>query len=228
MRVGVLYSGGKDSTLALHEASKNHKIACLITISPKRDDSYMFHYPNVEFVKLQADSMRLPLIFRETTGEKEKELEDLEKAIAEAKNTYEIDGIVSGAVKSSYQATRIRRVCEKLNLQSLNPLWLRDEEKLLKEILRSFDAIITMVAAYPLTRDFLGKNLREVYEDLSSLKRKFGLSLIGEGGEFETFVLDAPLFKKRIKIEDFEIFYKDYRGIFLIKRARLSEKPALL
>ncbi len=225
MRLGVLYSGGKDSTLALHRASEYHEIVCLITLSPKREDSYMFHYPNTEFVELQAEAMQLPLIFKETSGEKEKELKELEEAIAEAKDIYEIEGVVTGAVRSVYQVTRIQKICKKLDLWCFNPLWLNDEEMLLKEVFeRGFNVIITMVAAYPLTKDFLGKNLRKVYKDLISLKKKFGLSLVGEGGEFETFVLDAPLFKKRVEIREFETFYKDYRGIFLIKHAELLEK----
>ena len=78
MRVAVLYSGGKDSNMALFLARKKHSIGCLITIKSKNLDSYMFHTPNINFVKEQAMALEIPLIFLGTKGEKEKELKDLE------------------------------------------------------------------------------------------------------------------------------------------------------
>jgi predicted ATP pyrophosphatase (TIGR00289 family) len=112
MRVGVLFSGGKDSTLALSKAMKEHEVVCLITIISKNTESFMFHTPNIEITKLQAESIGLPLIQRITEGKKEEELEDLRKAVVEAKENYRIDGIVTGAVESVYQSKRIQKICD--------------------------------------------------------------------------------------------------------------------
>lgn len=226
MKIAALYSGGKDSTLALFKAMKEHKVCCLITLIPKTDESYMFHFPNIELTKLQAKCMKLPIITKVTKGEKEKELEDLEEAIKEAMEKFGIEGIVCGAVKSNYQYKRVKRLCEKLNLNLIAPLWQEDEEKILKEIVKeNFEVIITGIAAYPLTKELLGKKIDEkLIKFLKTLKEKYQISLVGEGGEFETLVLDAPLFKKRIVIEDFEIAYKNYRGFLLVKKASLIKK----
>ena len=113
MRLGVLFSGGKDSTLALHLAAEKEEVACLITVVSKNKESYMFHTPNIDVTALQAEALGLPLVSVVTEGRKEEELADLEKAIAEAKSKFHIDGIVTGAVESVYQASRVQRICNR-------------------------------------------------------------------------------------------------------------------
>ncbi|MDD5087068.1 MAG: hypothetical protein PHV16_04935, partial [Candidatus Nanoarchaeia archaeon] len=109
MRVACLFSGGKDSVFAAYQAIKNnHKICCLITIKSKRKDSYMFHIPNIGFAKKQAEAMEMPIIFLDSSGIKEKELDDLKDAISQAKSKYDIEGVVSGALASNYQAERVK------------------------------------------------------------------------------------------------------------------------
>ena len=111
MRLGVLFSGGKDSTLALHYAAEKEEVACLITLISKNKESYMFHTPNIDVTSLQAQALELPQITKITQGEKEKELLDLENAIAQAAKKYRIEGVVTGAIESVYQAERVQRIC---------------------------------------------------------------------------------------------------------------------
>ena len=101
MKLAALTSGGKDSIYAMYKASKEHEIACLITFKSKKSDSYMFHIPNIHLVKLQAKAMNLPLIFMESSGIKEKELDDIRKALKIAIKKYKIKGVVSGALASN-------------------------------------------------------------------------------------------------------------------------------
>ena len=89
MRLGVLFSGGKDSTFALHKAAAKEEVACLITLIPENKESYMFHTPNIDVTALQAKALGLPLIKRVTEGKPEKELKDLEAAIVQAIKDYE-------------------------------------------------------------------------------------------------------------------------------------------
>src|SRR4030042_5175060 len=135
MRLGVLFSGGKDSTFALHLASEKEQVVCLITIVAKNPESYMFHTPNIDVTALQAAALELPLVSVVSEGLKEEELADLEKAIAQAKSKYKIEGVVTGAVESVYQASRVQRICNKLNLWLFNPLWKMDQKKLLEILL---------------------------------------------------------------------------------------------
>lgn len=212
MKLAVLFSGGKDSTYAAWLAKKQgHELTCLISVFSENPDSYMFHTPNITRVKYQAKLMDLPLIIQKTKGIKELELADLEKAIKTAINKYKIQGIVTGAIQSIYQASRIKKICNKLNLKSINPLWHKNEITYLNELIKAkFKVIITGVAAYPLDESWLGKKINNNFiNNIIKLNKKYGIHVCGEGGEFETLVLDCPLFKKALKIKDKKISGKD-------------------
>ena len=226
MRLGILFSGGKDSTLALHKAAEKEDVACLITLVSQNKESYMFHTPNIDVTVLQAEALDLPLISKLTEGKPEEELEDLEEAIAQAVKRFKIDGVVTGAVESVYQAARIQQICNHLDLWCLNPLWKREQRALLEEIVaEGFQAIISGVFAYPLDKKWLGKQIdADLIERLVALSNEYGLSPSGEGGEIETTVLDAPLFKKKIEVLECEVEAKGNSGVFRIKQARLTEK----
>ena len=135
MKLAVLFSGGKDSTYALYLAKRfNHEISCLITLDSKNKDSYMFHTP-INKVDSIAKKINLPLIKISTAGEKEKELIDLKKAIELAIKKYEIEGVVTGAVASTYQTSRIQKICNELDVYCFNPLWQKDQVELLNELI---------------------------------------------------------------------------------------------
>lgn len=226
MRLGVLFSGGKDSTYALFKAMEKNKILCLITVISKNKESYMFHTPNIELAELQAESMNIPIIQKITEGIKEGELDDLKEAIKEAKEKFKIEGIITGAVESVYQSSRIQKICDELDLVCVNPLWKKDQEELLKELLENkFKVIISGIFAYPLTEEWLGKELDEkLIKELVKLREKYKISPSGEGGEIETTVLDAPIFKKKIVILDSEIKAKENSGVLIIKKTKLVDK----
>ena len=162
MKLAALFSGGKDSTLAMYKAMKEHEVVCLVSILSENKESYMFHTPNIELTKLQAEAMNIPIIIKSTPGKKEEELEELKQAIKQAKEEYQLDGIITGAVASEYQASRIQKICDELNLKCINPLWGMDQIKLLEEVLQNnFEVIISGVFAYPLTEEWLGKTINK-------------------------------------------------------------------
>ncbi len=203
MKVGVLFSGGKDSTMAALLAKKEgHEIACLITIYSENPDSYMFHTPSIFKTKKQAEVMGIPLLTGETNGVKEEELKDLENTIKLARKKYSIEAIVTGALHSEYQASRIQRICTKLRLKCLNPLWHKNEFEYLNDIINNgFKVIIIGVSAYPLGASWLGRVIDEKFvEDVTRLNEKYKIHAAGEGGEFETFVLECPLFRRPLKV----------------------------
>jgi len=226
MRLAVLYSGGKDSNLALQRAMLYHDVVVLINLVPKNPESYLFHVPNAKWTILQAKAMGIPIIQWKTSGEKEKELDDLKRVLEYAISEYGIEGVVTGAIRSTYQSAKFQKVCKELDLWCFNPLWLSDEIELLLNLVNNkFKVIITGIFAYSLDKNILGKIIDTKIIDLfKKLKEKYGLNPAGEGGEIETFVIDAPFFKKRIEIVDYEIKYEEYSGVFIIKNAKLVEK----
>ena len=212
MKLGILFSGGKDSTYAAYVAKKQgNELLCLISLFSENPDSFMFHTPSITKVKKQAKVMELPLLTQKTKGIKEDELRDLEKVLKLAIKKYKIQGVISGAIASRYQYERIDNICKKLGIESYTPLWQKDELEYINELIENkFKVIITGVAAYPLDEKWLGKEInRDFVNKAIDLNNKHKINIIGEGGEFETFVLDCPLFKRSLKVKDKKISGKN-------------------
>ena len=223
MRVALLATGGKDSVLALyHILQQGYEVAYLATMIPLREDSWMFHYPNIRLIDLFADAVNIPLVKAETSGVKEEEVEDLKKLI----QTLDVEGVVSGAIASNYQKERVDKICRQLNLKSIAPLWHRDQLEMLREILRlRFEVVITGVYAFGFDEGWLGRRIdASVIEDLLRLNKAYGVSIVGEGGEFETLVVDAPFYRKTIRILKAEKVWKGQSGHYQISKAQLENK----
>lgn len=207
MKAVILFSGGKDSTYAAYLAKKKgYELTCLITIYSKNKGSYMFHTPSISQVKKQAKAMNIPLLTDKTKGEKELELADLERAIKKARDKYKIDTLVTGALHSVYQAERIQKICDNLKIKCFNPLWHKDEISYLHELIDAkFKIMIIGVFAYPLNQSWLGRIIDSKFiSEVTQLKAKYKIHGAGEGGEFESFVLNCPLFEKELIVKSFK------------------------
>ncbi len=227
MKIASLFSGGKDSVYSAYLAGKEHDIVCLISMISSNDASYMFHVPNIHLTKLQAEALDIPIMQFETEGVKEEELQDLKKALEQAKEKYQIEGIVTGAIASNYQRERIQKLCDELKLECINPLWGVEQVEFLNELVdNGFKVIITGIFAYPLTKSWLGKEInKETIKELTEMREKFKINPSGEGGEIETTAIDGPIFKKKIKILESEIKPEgENSGVMVIKKASLEDK----
>jgi len=147
MKIGALLSGGKDSLYAAWRMLQTgHEIACFITIQSRNPESYMFHTPNIGLTRLQAEAAGIPLLVQETEGLEEKELDDLTTAIQRSAHEYGLEGIVTGAIQSVYQASRIERICHQEHLWCFSPLWLCDQEQYLHALVSDgFEVIVAGV-----------------------------------------------------------------------------------
>jgi len=225
MRLASLFTGGKDSTYATRLAAENDEVAYLVTMHPEREDSWMFHTVNIRLARLVADAVGIEHVAAATGGEKERELEDLKRTLA----GLDVDGVVSGAIASTYQRSRVDRICDELGLEHKAPLWGRDGRELLEEMLSAgLVIIVTAVAARGLDRRWLGRVLdAAAVEGLAELNRRFGVDICGDGGEMETLVLDAPWFRRRLEITRAETAWDGVSGSYLVKEARLRPKTQI-
>ena len=228
MRLGCLFSGGKDSTLALQAMLEAGFIVdCLLTVRSENPAAMLFHTPAVEITDLQADAIGLPLLSYETSGRSEaEELADLHAALENARREFQIEGVVAGALWSEYQRRRIERICNALNLKAFFPLWHLNQETAMRIAVRNFDFILTGIAAYGLDKTWLGRRISDEDVDrLVEISEKWKINVAGEGGEFETLVLDAPFFRKRIVILASEIVEEGANTARLVvKNAKLENK----
>lgn len=200
MKAAVLFSGGKDSCLALLKASEKHDIRYLLSLIPETKDSWMFHTPNPALLKKQAENLDKKLIIQKTSGKKEEELEDLKKLVKRVKDN--VDVIVIGGIASNYQGERIKKLCSELRLELYAPLWGYTAEKLWQELLdNGFKVILTKIASEGIMKEFLGKIIDEkLLAELETRSKKYKFRLDFEGGDAETAVLWMPGMKKEIKI----------------------------
>ena len=226
MKLACLFSGGKDSTYAIHVAKKQgHDVVCLLSIFPKSEESHLLHHPNLEWTKLQSESMNIPQLTAisssDDTGD---ELIIIENLLRHAKVQFQIDGLLHGGIKSKVQKEQFQTLCSKLNLIPVTPLWETEPKKYMNDLLDSgFNFMMITVSSDGLDEQWLGKLiLKSDIKILNNLSSKFGFNLNFEGGEAETFVIDCPLFSNPIKINKFLKHWDGYRGRFEIVDAELN------
>jgi len=227
-KLAALFSGGKDSCLALWKMQRQgFPVKCLVSVIPENSDSFMYHKPDLRMLKLQSKALGIPLVIERTPGIKERELSALHGALSKAKKRFGIEAVVSGALYSSYQRERIQKLCDSLSLELFSPLWRIGQEAELRELAGSgFVFVMAKVAALGLSQEWLGAPVgeKEIME-LEALNSRVGFNVAGEGGEYESLVLDAPNFAKRIKVLDAERkMENEFTGTLLVKKATLEEK----
>jgi len=225
MRLAALFSGGKDSTFSIYLAKQaGHQVKYLATVISDNLDSFMYHTPNIGMTFLQSQCLGIQLVSKRSSGEKEKEVEDLKKLL----KGLNIEGVLAGAIASKYQNERVKKVCDELSLKVETPLWGMDQGKLVKKMIESgFEIILTAVAAEGLGEKWLGRKIDlKALKELKQLKKKYGINIAGEGGEYESLVIDCPLFQRRIEITDSEKVWdkKTNSGKLLIRDAKLVRK----
>ncbi|KAL3998507.1 Diphthine--ammonia ligase [Acanthocheilonema viteae] len=241
MKVVGLTSGGKDSCYSLMMCMKDgHDVVCLANLHPPSDseemDSYMYQCVAHTALQLYSEACDLPLYRREIQGRpintgvfyeeaSNDEVEDLYALLAFVKQKHpDIEAVSSGAILSNYQRNRIQNVCRRLNLESLTYLWNSDEAVLFNEIISSgIEAIIVKVAALGLSTEHLGKSLSEMKDILLDLSTRYGVHICGEGGEYETFVVNCPFFKRKIVIDETKIVENSVNDFVTVAYLSLSK-----
>jgi predicted ATP pyrophosphatase (TIGR00289 family) len=222
MKLAALISGGKDSMFSIHRALQaGHEVTHLVTIIPDNKDSYMFHSANIHLTELISGACGIPLVSETSSGEKEKELSDLKRALSHV----DVEGVIAGAIESEYQASRVRNICDELGLELYAPLWHNEPESLVREMAGCMDIRMVKVAAGGLDESWLGRRFDDkLVDDLLALHRKYRIHLAGEGGEYETLVLDAPFFRKRIELLEVERVWMGDHGMLRVVKAGLVGK----
>ncbi|KAI0375551.1 hypothetical protein BV20DRAFT_1058734 [Pilatotrama ljubarskyi] len=256
MKYVALLSGGKDSCFnLLHCARNGHELVAAASLGPEQGkeelDSYLYQTVGQDAIEFVGRALDVPLYRRVISGAaveqggeygdrdpahsggvRGDETEDLHELLSTVKNRHpDVLGVSVGAILSNYQRVRVEHVCRRLGLTPLCYLWQRDQEELLSEMIEGgMEAILIKVAGIGLTVRDLGKTLGQMQRPLIKLNRLYGLHVCGEGGEYESFTLDCPLFKYRINLDEVETVVhsdNDFATVayLRIKRATLQPKP---
>lgn len=221
MRLACLFSGGKDSTYAAHLMEQaGHEVVCLVTVVPEDPHSWVFHTLNLEHLPEMAKAMGKDLIAMPSSGEEGADLAALETALRDL----DVEGVVTGAIASDYQWDRINGVCQRLGLKVFSPLWRKDQLTILNDMLQAgMRAMIVGVYSDGLGREWLGRVLdREAVDRLSSLSKAKGMNVSGEGGEYETLVLDSPMHLSALVPDEVRVEFSRDSGQLRIGRLTAS------
>lgn len=225
MRCVALLSGGKDSVAAV-EIAQGHgwDVVAGLRMVPEQDDAYMFHTPNLQVVEAVAECLGMPLVSAEAGCEPDDEVSDLEQALARTMEDFGADAILSGAIASEYQRTRIDAIGYRLGVPTFAPLWHKEPATYMASLLQAgYDIRFSRVAADGLDASWAGACLDG--PTLARLQR-LRLHVAGEGGEYETLVLDAPHFRRRIVVDEADTEASASRATWHVRRWHTEAKPA--
>lgn len=248
MKFVALISGGKDSFYnILHCISNGHQLVALANLHPKDTkidelDSFMFQTVGHDVIQFYSECLGGTPLYRraiegssqnvqlEYTPTNQDEIEDLYLLLQDVITAHpDIEAVSCGAILSHYQRTRVENVCDRLSLTSLAYLWQRNQEALMQEMCNlGLDARLIKVAAVGLNEKHLNLLLQEALPTLLRLKGLYDVHVCGEGGEFESLVLDAPIFSKRLQITNKEVRSDSSDTLYLRVQVDIASKDNLL
>lgn len=203
------WSGGKDSSLALHKALQSGvRIDALLTSVNAAHNRVSMHGVRRALLEAQVASLHLPLHtieLPEQPGMEEYETE-MSKALNRLKSEGFTQGIYGDIFLEDLKAYREEQLARH-GLKGLFPLWKQDSEGLMKEFLAAgFKAVVVCVNEKYLHRSFCGRLLDESFvTDLPA-----GVDACGENGEYHSFVFDGPIFQRPIAVQRGETVYREY------------------
>ncbi len=225
MRVVCLVSGGKDSILALWLASHQFDVVEILTIRSNCTDSLLYHLPNNQYVSFIAEMLGIP--HRDiwvNSCNLDDEINTLKNALIESRTK----AVITGGIRSEFQRSKFNRAAILANMKCFNPLWRISSNKLMSELINNkFRIIFSSVAGMGLGKNLLGEEItQEILASIIKAVPDLEISITGEGGEYESFVFDAPFFPSKIKIKKFKLHWDEYRedGSYEIKEIQLYEK----
>lgn len=202
MKVFASWSGGKESCLACYRAiSSGLDVAYLLNFVDEDGKRSRSHGVPSYLLGMQAEALGIPIVHVRTTwGEYERNM----KVAVEELKTKGVEGGIFGDMDLAEHRAWNERVCSEMGIEALFPLWKRNpEELMLKFIEEGFEAY---VIASTLGEEWLGRKVDKAF--INDMK-KLGIHPCGESGEYHTFVIDGPLFKRAIEITDTKQIERD-------------------
>ncbi len=225
MKCVALLSGGKDSVAAV-EVARGHgwQVPVALRMVPAEDDAWMFHTPNLDVVEGIAECMEMQLVSANARPDPVEEVADLEAALAAIKEEHGVDAVLSGALASDYQKTRIDRIGHRIGLQTFAPLWHKRPAPYVRSLIAGgYDLRFSRVACDGMGPEWAGAALdQKALTHLEGLRSRPDVA--GEGGEFETLVLDAPHYTRRIVVDESNVEATASRATWHVTKWHLESK----
>jgi uncharacterized protein (TIGR00290 family) len=210
----VSWSGGKDSCFACYTAIKRgFKISHLVHFIREND----LHGIRAEIIRLQAELSGISMVQKKVSSNNfESEFKDTIRSMRDIK------GMVFGDIYLEEHRSWIERVCRDLNIEALLPLWGMDTESLMNDFInQGFEAIVVSGKKDVMDKKWIGRRVDRHL--LEYLRKKPGVDVCGENGEYHTLVIGGPLFKEKINITSSGIIERDNYWFLNVKDFKVSK-----
>ncbi len=204
------WSGGKDSSLALHQVlqSGNWKIDCLLTTVNEGYGRIAMHGVRESLLEKQAEAIGIPLrkLYLPIMPSMEVYEGRMRETLLDLKESGMYTSVFGDIFLEDLRKYRENQLGQ-LGLQATFPIWGKPTKDLLREFIASgFKAVAVCVNARRLGKSFAGRELNESF--LNDLP--VNVDPCGENGEFHTFVYDGPIFQRPVDFQRGEVVYRDY------------------
>lgn len=220
----VSWSGGKDSCLACYRAiTSGMQVRYLLNMVTEDKQWSRSHGLSAELLRVQAKALGIPLIQQRTTSS------NYEAEFKNALLSFVREGITSGVfgdIDFNEHREWVERVCSAGGITPYLPLWERDQEELLKEFIDlGFESVVVATKADLLGEEWLGRRMdSDLLADLRHLRKTKGITPSGEAGEYHTYVINGPLFRKRVEIQEAHKELKEGHWFLRIDKCELKPK----
>jgi diphthine-ammonia ligase len=197
-KVAVSWSGGKDCCLALYRVLEDKKnVICLVSMVSEKDQRNHAHGIRLEILKAQAKAIGIPLVLIDSADDYESSMVN---ALTSLKDQHGVEEIVFGSLYSKEDRKWNEEVARKAELNPLFPVWISPEDtlELLEEFISlGFSATVCRASEKHLDQTWTGRMLD--WNFFKDIQQK-NVCVMGENGEYHTFLLDGPVFKHRVEL----------------------------
>jgi uncharacterized protein (TIGR00290 family) len=213
MKAVMNWSGGKDSSLALHRMLQKEQaeIACLLTTVNETYKRVSMHGVRVELLEKQAENIGITLkkVWLSETVSMQTYSETMQQTLESLRKeniTQSVFGDIFLEDLKIYRETQLA----KAGFTGVFPLWKEKSENLMDEFIDlGFKAVIVCVNEKYLDHSFVGRSIdKDFVKDLPA-----GVDVCGENGEYHSFVFDGPIFRQPIAFEKGEVVYRNYKPV---------------
>lgn len=211
------WSGGKDGCFACYEAMRQgHQITHLVNFITQGHNRVRFHGTDTKLVQLQSQAIGIPLLQKETAWNRYEQ--EFKKAVRSL-IPKGITGMVFGDIYLQEHLDWVERVCGDIGIEAVLPLWGRNTKEIVADFIdNGFEAVIVSAKSDLIDREWMGRN---VDMDFINYLSERDIDPCGENGEYHTLVVNGPIFKSRIEIEQGKVVQRNNHWLLDTSQYRL-------
>jgi diphthine-ammonia ligase len=221
LKTFVSWSGGKDAALSYYRVMRDFHVTHLLNMVAEDGRISRSHGIRTDVLRMQAEAMSLPIVQVRSSWETYEA--EFKKTLSGFKGRG-VEAGIFGDIDLDAHREWVERVSKESGMEAVLPLWgEKNRENLIEELIKArFETVIVATKKDVLGPEWLGRRIDYNFvRDISKIK---GVDISGEGGEYHTFVVSGPIFKKRINILKSEKITRDQHCFLNILECELVDK----